>query len=56
VSYGAVSHILLAGFVVLMIVVITRLFSGFVSQVAVLIAILLGTCWRGPWGCCTSRA
>jgi xanthine/uracil permease len=50
VSYGAVSHILLAGFVVLMIVVITRLFSGFVSQVAVLIAILLGTLLAWPMG------
>ncbi|HWF52601.1 MAG TPA: nucleobase:cation symporter-2 family protein [Solirubrobacteraceae bacterium] len=49
-SYGAVSHILLAGFVVLMIVVITRLFSGFVSQVAVLLAILLGTLLAWPMG------
>jgi uric acid transporter len=49
-SYGAVSHILLAGFVVLMIVVVTRLFEGFVSQIAVLLAILLGTLVAWPMG------
>ncbi len=49
-TYGAVSHIALAGFVILMIVVITRLFTGFVSQIAVLLAIVAGTLVAWPMG------
>ncbi len=49
-GYGAESHIALAGFVILMIVLITRLFTGFVSQIAVLLAIVAGTLVAWPMG------
>jgi NCS2 family nucleobase:cation symporter-2 len=49
-SYGAVSHILLAGLVILMLVVITRAFTGFVGQIAVLLAIVIGTLVAWPMG------
>ena len=35
-DYGQVSHIALAGLVMLLIVVITRVFRGFIGQIAVL--------------------
>jgi NCS2 family nucleobase:cation symporter-2 len=40
---GGVGRIALAGFVILAILVITRVFRGFVSQIAVLLSIALGT-------------
>jgi len=49
-SYGAISHVWLAGLVVLSIVVITRLFTGFISQIAVLLAIIIGTLVAWPLG------
>ncbi len=42
-GYGKVSHIGLAALVMLLIVVITRVFSGFISQIAVLLSIVIGT-------------
>ncbi|WP_222432289.1 nucleobase:cation symporter-2 family protein [Leekyejoonella antrihumi] len=42
-NYGQVSHIAVAAIVVLLIVVITRAFRGFVGQIAVLLAIVIGT-------------
>src|ERR1700735_4638269 len=47
-NYGQVSHIALAGLVVLLIVVITRVFRGFVSQIAVLLSIAIGTLVAWP--------
>ena len=47
-GYGQVSHIALAGLVVLIIVVITRVFRGFVSQIAVLLSIAIGTLVAWP--------
>ncbi len=49
-DYGQVSHIALAGLVVLLIVVITRAFRGFVSQIAVLLSIIIGTLVAWPMG------
>src|ERR1700744_4888340 len=49
-TYGQVSHIALAGLVMLLIVGITRCFRGFVSQIAVLLSIALGTLVAGPMG------
>ena len=49
-DYGQVSHIALAGLVVLLIVVITRTFRGFISQIAVLISIAIGTLVAWPMG------
>jgi uracil-xanthine permease len=45
---GQISHIALAAAVILMIVVITRLFRGFISQTAVLISIVLGSLIAWP--------
>src|ERR1700752_2507274 len=42
-DYGQVSHIALAGLVVLLIVVITRVFRGFISQIAVVLSIVIGS-------------
>src|SRR2546429_2984962 len=47
-DYGQVSHIALAGLVMLLIVVITRCFRGFVSQIAVLLSIAIGTLVAWP--------
>src|SRR6478736_1179759 len=45
-----ISHIALAGLVMLLIVVITRCFRGFVSQIAVLLSIAIGTLVAWPMG------
>jgi len=47
-DFGQVSHIALAGLVVLLIVVITRVFRGFISQIAVLLSIAIGTLVAWP--------
>jgi uric acid transporter len=47
---GQISHILLGASVILMIVTINRFFSGFISQVAVLISIVVGTVIAWPMG------
>ena len=47
---GQVSHILLAGLVVLLIVVFSRFLRGFLGQTAVLLAIVLGTLVAVPMG------
>jgi xanthine permease len=47
-NYGQVSHIALAGLVMLLIVVITRCFRGFISQIAVLLSIAIGTLVAWP--------
>jgi uric acid transporter len=49
-SYGQMSHIALAGLVILLIVVITRVFHGFISQIAVLLSIAIGTLVAWPMG------
>jgi NCS2 family nucleobase:cation symporter-2 len=49
-DYGQVSHIALAGLVMLLIVVITRCFRGFISQIAVLLSIAIGTLVAWPMG------
>jgi uric acid transporter len=49
-SYGYVSHIGLAALVVLMIVLISRLTRGFLSQIAVLLAIIIGVIVAWPMG------
>ena len=50
-DYGQVSHIALAGLVMLLIVVITRCFRGFVSQIAVApLSIAIGTLAAWPMG------
>jgi xanthine permease len=49
-DYGQISHIALAGLVVLFIVAISRFFRGFIGQTAVLISILLGTLVAWPMG------
>jgi len=47
---GQISHILLAGAVILMIILITRLFAGFIGQTAVLISIIIGCLIAWPMG------
>jgi uracil-xanthine permease len=47
---GQISHIALAATVILLIVLISRFFSGFASQTAVLISIVLGTLIAWPMG------
>jgi uric acid transporter len=47
-DYGQVPHIALAGLVMLLIVVITRCFRGFISQIAVLLSIAIGTLVAWP--------
>ena len=47
---GQISHIVLAALVILIIIVISRLFSGFVAQTAVLISIVLGSIIAWPMG------
>jgi xanthine permease len=47
-SYGKLSHIGLAAIVVLLIIVITRCFRGFVSQIAVLLSVAIGTLVAWP--------
>lgn len=42
-NYGQVSHIAVAAIVVLLIVAISRIFRGFIGQIAVLLAIVIGT-------------
>jgi xanthine permease len=42
-NVAQVSHVVLAGVVVLSIILISRLFTGFVSQIAVLLSIVIGT-------------
>ena len=49
-TFGQPSHIALAGLVILLIVLITRFTTGFVSQIAVLIAIIVGTIVAWPMG------
>ena len=49
-SYGQMSHIALAGLVILLIVVISRVFRGFISQIAVLVSIAIGTLVAWPMG------
>jgi len=43
-----VSHVALAGLVILLIVLITRLFRGFIGQIAVLLSIAIGTLVAWP--------
>jgi uric acid transporter len=47
---GMVSHIVLAAVVILLIVLISRFFRGFVGQTAVLISIIIGTLIAWPMG------
>ena len=47
---GQVSHIVLAAVVILLIVVISRFFRGFIGQTAVLISIIIGTLIAWPMG------
>lgn len=47
---GQVSHIVLAAVVILLIVLISRFFEGFIGQTAVLISIILGTLIAWPMG------
>ena len=42
-NVAQVSHVVLAGIVILSIILISRLFRGFVSQIAVLLSIVIGT-------------
>ena len=49
-DFGQISHIALAGLVILFIILISRFFSGFVSQTAVLISIVLGSLVAWPMG------
>ncbi len=49
-SYGQMSHIGLAAFVVLLIIVISRFFKGFVNQIAVLLSLVIGTIVAGFMG------
>jgi uric acid transporter len=42
-NVAQVSHVVLAGIVILSIILISRLFRGFVSQIAVLLSIVVGT-------------
>ncbi len=42
-NYGQVSHIVLAAVVVLIILAISRVFKGFVNQIAVLLSLIIGT-------------
>jgi uric acid transporter len=47
-NYGQISHIALAGLVIVFIVAISRLFRGFIGQTAVLISIVLGSLVAWP--------
>jgi NCS2 family nucleobase:cation symporter-2 len=47
---GQISHILLAAAVILLIILITRMFSGFIGQTAVLISIIIGCFIAWPMG------
>jgi NCS2 family nucleobase:cation symporter-2 len=47
---GQVSHIVLAAVVILLIVLISRFFEGFIGQTAVLLAIITGTLIAWPMG------
>ncbi|HEY0815682.1 MAG TPA: nucleobase:cation symporter-2 family protein [Pseudonocardia sp.] len=47
---GQVSHIVLAAVVILLIVLISRFFQGFIGQTAVLISIIIGTLIAWPMG------
>ena len=47
---GQVSHIALAGLVILFIIMVSRFFTGFISQTAVLISIILGSLVAWPMG------
>jgi NCS2 family nucleobase:cation symporter-2 len=47
-NYGPVSHVALAGLVMLLIVAISRLFGGFTGQIAVLLSIVIGTLIAWP--------
>jgi hypothetical protein len=47
-DFGQVSHIALAGLVILLIVAISRIFAGFIGQTAVLISIVLGSLVAWP--------
>lgn len=49
-DYGQISHIGLAALVVFLIVVVTKYFRGFVSQIAVLLSIIIGTLVAWPMG------
>lgn len=47
---GSITRIALAGIVVLLILVISRAFRGFVGQIAVLLSLVLGTVIAAPFG------
>ncbi len=47
-NYGQISHVALAGLVILLIVVITRAFRGFIGQISVLLSIVIGTLIAWP--------
>ena len=47
---GQISHIVLAGVVILLIVLISRFFRGFFGQTAVLVSIVIGTLIAWPMG------
>lgn len=49
-SYGDPSNIALAGITLLVILVISRLFQGFVSRLSILIGMVVGTLVAVPWG------
>jgi xanthine permease len=49
-GYGAPSNIALAGVTLLVILVISRLFQGFISRLSILIGMIVGTLIAIPWG------
>ncbi|SOD71126.1 NCS2 family nucleobase:cation symporter-2 [Jatrophihabitans sp. GAS493] len=49
-DYGLVSHIALAGLVILVMILIARFFKGFIGQISVLIGIIVGTLVAWPMG------
>ncbi len=49
-DYGLVSHIALAGLVVLVMILISRFFTGFIGQISVLLGIVVGTLVAWPMG------
>ncbi|GAA1875045.1 nucleobase:cation symporter-2 family protein [Lapillicoccus jejuensis] len=49
-DYGLVSHLALAGLVVLVMILVARLFSGFLGQISVLIGLVVGTLVAVPMG------
>src|SRR5579875_222390 len=47
---GSITRIALAGIVVLLILVISRVFRGFIGQIAVLLSLVIGTVIAAPFG------